>query len=123
MKCYWTEQEATLAASMDELLEFFADVKNIGHPTMVFLEHDNGRMLVIGLGSSESVLTFVESDGASFHSVGDTSRSGVLRFWCRDQLDEFMVQMAIPESLAIDAARSFFVSGVMPSNVIWEADW
>ncbi|XXS69730.1 RHS repeat-associated core domain-containing protein [Sorangium sp. So ce131] len=91
MKCYWTEHDPILVNSTEELLALIDDTKSIGRPTMMLLEHDNGRTLVIGLGSPESVLTFVETDGTSFHSVGDVSRSGVLRFWCRDQLDDFML--------------------------------
>jgi len=90
---------------------------------MLFLEHENGKTLVVGLGHGESVLSFVEHGGATFHSVGDLGRTGCLRFWCRDQLDEFMAEMAIPELVAVRAAFEFFRTGDRPVEITWEADW
>jgi len=123
MKAYWTEETQKTVTSVPELQAVIDEVKKLQEPTMLFLEHDDGRMLVLGLGYPESVLTFVEHDGRSFHSIGDTSRTGVLKFWCREQLDDFMAEMALPESIAVAAAELFVEQGSMPSNVTWEADW
>lgn len=98
-------------------------VKSVGEPTMVFLEHGNGRELVFGLGHPDSVLTFVDADGATYHSVGNTDREGYIEFRCRDQVDQFFAEMAIPESLAVDAAREFFARADRPAQVNWEPDW
>lgn len=123
MKAYWTEETQRAVTSVTELRAVIDDVKKLGEPTMLFLERDDGRTLVFGIGYPESVLTFIDHDGESFHSVGDTSRKGVLKFWCRDQLDDFIAEMAVSESSAIAAAESFLAQGAMPPNVKWEADW
>jgi hypothetical protein len=123
MKAYWTEEMQKAVNSVLELQAVIDDVKRLGEPTMLFLEHKDGRTLVLGLGNPESVLTFIDHDGRSFHSVGDASRRGMLTFWCRDQQDDFMAEMAVPEPLAIAAAESFIAEGTMPPNVTWEADW
>lgn len=65
----------------------------------------------------------MEKDGTSLHSVGDTSRTGYLKFCCRDTVDDFYAEMAIPEPEAIQAAIEFFETGGKPQRLIWEADW
>ena len=90
---------------------------------MLFLEQDSGSTLVLGLGAPESVLTFVHEDGSSYHSCGDAQRRDMLKFWCREQLDDFGAEMAIAESVAIAAAHEFYAKGTQPSNLEWEADW
>jgi hypothetical protein len=77
-------------------------VTNSGSKTNGVLEHAGRhtackrvRTLVVGLGHSESALSFLEHGGATFHNVGDLGRTGRLRFWCRDQLDEFMAEMVV----------------------------
>ena len=123
MKAYWTEGVERVLVSEQDVRNVINEVQRSGKPTMLFVEHDTGRMLALGLGGQESVLTFVDTDGTSFHSVGDISRSGVLKFWCRDQVDDFMAEMAVPESVAIDAALAFAATGTAPPNITWEPDW
>jgi hypothetical protein len=122
MKACWGSS-ATEIATRDELRAIAAAIRASGQPTMLFLEADNGKTLVVGLGHEESVLTFVEPDGGSFHSRGDTEREGFLSFLCRDQVDEFMAEMAVPEGDAVVAAEAFVETAERPPGVTWEADW
>ena len=122
MKARWGVGERTVV-SVDDLSAAMMAIENGGQPTMLFLEEPGGPTLVLGIGLSESVLTFVETDGASFHSRGDVSRKGRLQFWCRDQLDEFMEEMAVPLEVARRAASEFVRTKARPTAVLWEADW
>jgi hypothetical protein len=122
MKAYWRDVETSVATA-EELRLLVAKVQQLGEPTILFLEQDGKATLAIGLGGKESVLTYSEPDGRSFHSLGDPTRTERLRFWCRDQMDEFMAEMAIPEPDAVSAAFEFLLSGARPANVKWEADW
>ena len=90
---------------------------------MLFLESFTGSTLVIGVGAKDSILTFAEKDGTTFHSVGDLRRTGCLQFRCRDTLDDFQAEMAIPEKQAISAVLEFFETGARPQVVKWEPDW
>ena len=47
----------------------------------------------------------------------------IVVFLCRDQIDEFMAEAAIPESTALEAAEEFVATQKRPSSVKWEADW
>lgn len=51
------------------------------------------------------MLTFVEPDGTSFHSLGDTERKRFPHFLCRDQVDEFMMEMAVRGARCIRGRR------------------
>jgi hypothetical protein len=90
---------------------------------MIFLEADTGDVLVFGVGSEESVLTFVERDGLSFHSLGNRDRKGHLSFDCRDQVDDFMAEMAVPAATALSAAEHFVSTRQRPPQISWEPDW
>ena len=122
MKANWNIHESVLS-SRDDLYNVIDGIRNSKQPTMVFLEADNGRMLVFGVGSTESVLTFAEPDGSSYHSLGNPERKGHLLFLCRDQVDEFMAEMAVPEDDALRAAEEFFSTQERPEGIVWEADW
>ena len=87
MKARWGTSDAVIKSRHD-VDAVVSAVRTSGQPTMVFLEADNGRVLVFGVGYEESVLTFAERDGTSFHSLGDRDREGHLLFLCRDQVDE-----------------------------------
>lgn len=122
MKANWGANESSVY-SPNDLRLVVESVRSSGQPTMIFLEAEDGRILVFGVGREESVLTFVEDDGTSFHSLGDRERKGFLEFLCRDQVDEFMTEMAVPEHAAIAAAEQFLATNERPSRVTWEADW
>jgi hypothetical protein len=122
MQVYWRDKQQ-IVTSADDLRSVVETVRQLDEPTMLFLEGEERETLVVGLGHDESVLTFVQSDGKSFHSLGDPSRTGRLRFWCRDQIDEFMEEMAVPEKDAVNATFQFLASGGKPSIIRWEADW
>lgn len=44
-------------------------------------------------------------------------------FLCRDQIDEFMAEMAVPEGEAVAAAEVFVATAERPPGVTWESDW
>jgi hypothetical protein len=122
MKAQWgdTEAEVTTVEDLDSVVRAVEKTKQ---PTMVFLGAENGRVLVFGVGHNESVLTFFEPDGTSFHSLGDINRKGHFIFLCRDRVDEFMQEMAVPTADAITAAKQFLANGEQPAAVRWEGDW
>lgn len=118
----WDSNSLLIGSELD-LTNVVNTIKASGEPTMVFLEHANGRTLVVGIGHAESVLSYFEEDGTSFHSIGNIDRAGLIQFKCRDQVDDFLLEMAVPESSAIEAAREFLIKGNRPVSVQWEADW
>ncbi|WP_437998199.1 Imm1 family immunity protein [Sorangium sp. So ce185] len=122
MKASWGTSETTVE-SREDLYAMIETVRRSGQPTMVFLQAANGNVLVLGVGQDESVLTFAQPDGTSFHSLGNRERKGYLLFRCRDQVDEFMTEMAVPEDDAIVAAEQFLATGERPPAVQWEPDW
>jgi len=122
MNASWLNQSRSIA-TQQELSSLVEEVRALPFPTMLFLEHGSGQTLVVGLGCSLSVLTFIEPNGASFHSRGDTGETGFLLFDCRDERQEFYKEMAVSEKEAIKAAANFLITGVRPNNVIWETDW
>lgn len=124
MRGYWRHAEQRDVASLGDLHALLADVRALGVPTMIFLEDVTaGATFVFGVGRPETVLTFATRDGTSFHSLGDVTRTGVLRFWCNDQRDDFLAEMAIPEGQGIVAAEQLVSVRQRPTNVEWEADW
>ena len=122
MKASWGTSEAAIS-SREQLEAIVETIRASGQPTMVFLEAEDGTVLVFGVGHEESVLTFVESDGTSFHSLGNPEREGFLLFLCREEIEEFMTEMAVPERIALHAAEQFLTAPHRPSGVTWEPDW
>ena len=123
MNAYWTDPPAPRTiANRDQLGELLQEVGALGRPTMLYLERQDAGTLVVGLGARETVLTFIEPDGASYHSRGDITRTDVLRFWNAELFDEFLGEMAVPAALAVIAAHEFFASDGAPPSVRWEAD-
>ena len=123
MKAYWTEGTTREISSIGELDEVIRDVLELGEPTMLFLERDDGSTLVLGLGSAESVLTYADPAGSTFHSLGDIEHRGIVKFRCCGQLDDFLAEMAVPSRIAVEAAHEFCATGIRPLKVTWEADW
>lgn len=123
MNAYLDEHGYRNVVSFADVERVIAEVRLQARPTMIFLEQDGGSTLVFGIGSDDSVLTFADSEGVTFHSVGNVKRKGILRFWCRDQLDDFFAEMAVPEALAVAAAREFLSTGRRPTSIVWEPDW
>jgi hypothetical protein len=122
VKVYWEDGTRKISTEK-EFHSVLDEVRGEGQPTMVFLEHDNGCSLVVGIGASQSVMTFADEFERTYHSVGDKTRTGMLLFRCRGQLDEFFEEMAVPEKAAIAAAWDFVETGNRPPGIEWEADW
>jgi hypothetical protein len=123
MKAYWGKEEVDVTTSED-VAAIVSAVSQSQQPTIVFLHaKENGRTLAFGVGHAESVLTFVEPDGRTFHSLGDVNRKGHFVFLCRDRFQEFDLEQAIPTEDALSAANQFLANGEQPTSVRWEADW
>lgn len=122
MKVQWTTSSTVTVSSPSELASVIETVRRLGRPTMVHMEHD-GKALSLGVGGPESVLTWMDADLTSYHSVGDLSRKGRIQVWNCDQLDDFFAELAVPEQVGIDAAMAFVATGERPDNVRWEGDW
>lgn len=122
MKASWGGNDCAINSRTD-LTAVVDAVLTSAQPSMVFLEAPNGNVLVFGVGLDESVLTFVEPDGRSFHSIGKVDRRDLLVFLCRDQLEDFMGEMAVPTRDALAAAEQFVSNHQRPPAVRWEPDW
>jgi hypothetical protein len=121
MNAYWDDRREVIASDV-ELGATIAALRELGRPTILFLEDRQG-CLALGVGEVLSVLSFVRANGESQHSLGDPTRKGVVRFWCRGQLDDFLAETAVPEADALAAAYEFLRTGQRPSSVQWESDW
>lgn len=123
MKVFVDEDGEWNVSGAEALRDLLWELRAGSAPVMVFLERDDGRMMVLGVGRDESILTYVDEGGRTYHSVGDLQRGGTMVFMCRNQPDEFMSEMAVSESSAMAAAELFFLSGERPENITWEPDW
>jgi len=124
MKGYWIHRDQRALRSLDQLRALIQEVRALGSPTMIFLEEEaSGATFVFGVGHPDTVLTYALADGSSFHSMGDLGRTGYLKFWSNDALEEFFAEMAIPEADGIAAAEEFFTTRKLPTAVEWEPDW
>lgn len=122
MDANWGQERRTVRSDA-ELIAAISAVRALGKPTILFLEREGVGSLALGIGGGLSVMAFVRQGGESYHSIGDASRKGVVQFWCREQLDDFLAETAVREDLAISAAHEFLRTGQRPSTVSWEADW
>ena len=122
MQAQWTRSTKVPLATPQELEAVIETVRRIGRPTVVYLERD-GQTLAFGVGCTESVLTWMDRDQTTWHSVGDLARKGTIQLWSCDQLDDFFAELAVPEAVGLDAARSFAATGRRPDQVRWEGDW
>lgn len=122
MRARWGDRQESVSTGV-ELRALVARVRAAGRPEIVILETDAGRWFSFGVGHLETVLAFSEVSGASWHSAGDVAREDRLRFWSQGQLDDFLGEMAVPESLGLAAAEWFVEHGTRALEVRWEADW
>jgi hypothetical protein len=123
MKAYVRPGDERSVETVAELRAEIARIRALDQPTMLFLEHDNGDVLVVGLGAELSVLSLSRRDGSSFHSVGDLERIGFIQFSSQGVMEDFFAEMAVPEEDAVTAAVTFAETGQAPENITWEADW
>ncbi len=122
LKASWGKDAATIT-NVVQLRAIIHKIRQSGQPTMLFLEATTGVMLIVGLGAPESVLTLVEQDDLTYHSLGDINRRDCLQFLNGEVIDDFDADAAIPEQQAIEAALEFFDTGQRPQCIKWEGDW
>lgn len=122
MRAEWADESMAIS-SVSQVDQIIRDVRDSGVPTLVYIYSDNNEVLAFGIGHDESVLTFAEPSGRTFHSLGSRYREGLVQFMNVDTMDDFMLSMAVPEAVAAEAARSFVSSARRPHNVTWESDW
>lgn len=105
--------------------ELLLDLHARGRPVWVFLRRrDAPAVLAIGVGASESILNYTLLDGsAAFHSVGDMSRQGYIRFWMEGDLQDHYAWSAISVEQALKAAQEYCATEQRPDGIRWEEDW
>jgi len=128
MKMNWGIDETSTASSIGELDELIdrLDVRasSSGVPIMVEILHKNGRLLAVGLGREESVVSFFEREmRPSYTSTVDPERDGTITFEYAGEPSEFWLGMAIPIAAAREAIRQFARDGDRPTNILWDKDW
>lgn len=121
MKAEWSGGSAQLN-STTELDQVMGAIRELGRPTLLFLSATDGKTLVVGIGWEESVLGYMEKGRVSLHSLGDPERKGALSFEGLTEPSEYSLEMAIPEPVALEAAKEFLKTGARPAGVTWEAD-
>lgn len=123
IEAYWAEHVEPLRTE-DELKRLVERVRALRRPTLVSLEHENGRTLFFGVGHPAriSVLGYVAEDVRSFHSVAVPPNAGKTEFWDGEELSDFDLADAIPEAKALEAALEFVRTGDRPTGVRWEQD-
>jgi hypothetical protein len=91
-------------------------------PFIVEISSQQGDVLSIGLGRTESVACFIPYNRSepSFISVGERSKGAPVSFVFHDETSEFRRESVISKPLALNAALEFFESGGRPTNIKWE---
>ena len=91
-------------------------------PFMVALAREDGSTLSIGLGRTESVLSYVSAslDPPYFMSRGDVDQNGPARFVYSGEMTEFPPWSGVPAESAREALRVFFETGELSPEISWE---
>jgi len=91
-------------------------------PAMVeFYEPHSGKALSIGVGRTDTVVTFQESlDPPYYISLGHLRGDGITSFCYGNEETEYMNQNLVPFALGLDALISFVLNRQRPSNIEWE---
>lgn len=76
--------------------------------------------LLIGLGGSQSLLSWSGGDGADLISRGDGPEEPYVAYLFNGHESEFSGTGAIPMEQAREAVRAFFATGERPSAVVWQ---
>lgn len=108
---------------LERILDRLAEEAATTKPFIAELLTLEGGRLGIGLGKSESVLTFKESDDPPyFLSVGRPASDGDddVGFYFQGRWSEFPASSLVPSELARDATRHFASTGERPDVVQWE---
>jgi hypothetical protein len=117
------EIEVGTEADLDTLLDRLDEEAAASKPTIVRVEASNGATLGIGLGRSQSVLSFEASlDPPYFLSAAEeqAGEEPFLVFFYDGHWTEFPRRAAIPIQLAREAVREFARTARRPTVLEWE---
>lgn len=120
----WDEGAGAWVKSTEELDLLLNDLAEAGihKPLMVESISAKGDSLSIGVGSQESILSWIPAGGNPpyFASKGNPDAQGTVVFFYRGSWSEFPRWSAIPVATAREAMRQFLETGERPTNVNWE---
>jgi Immunity protein Imm1 len=120
----WERNEVVVGSvqELDALLDrITAEAEAADLPMLAVLGREDGSTLSIGLGSDESVLSYVSGswDPPYYVSRGDPSRTEPVEFVYSGELTEFPPWSAISIEEAREAMRHFFTTGELSPKIEW----
>jgi hypothetical protein len=109
---------------IDDALDEIEQHAEKTEPPIADLSNPEGDTLSIGLGRSQSMLSWISRslDPPYFASKGQgsTGEADYVVFYAGGQWSEFPSSNLISKESAREAVREFFVTGRLPTNVEWE---
>lgn len=117
------DKQVSSIAELKLLLDALQIYFQANDPTLVTITLGlEGDSLTIGLGRSDSILSFVRGDGNPPYlgSVGDSGDNDIVEFRFGDEWSEFSVRNAIPNRLARMAVEHFCRTGSLSKDVKWQ---
>jgi Immunity protein Imm1 len=119
----WEQNEVAVGSvqELDALLDRLTVEAEADLPFVVVLAREDGSTLSIGLGSAESVASYVSAswDPPYYISRGDEERTEPVRFIYSGEMTEFPPWSAIPTEQAREAMRHFFETGELSPRIDW----
>jgi Immunity protein Imm1 len=119
---HWAQSEVAVGSvqELDALLDRLTVEAENDRPFMVALAREDGSSLSIGLGSDESVASYVSGsyDPPYYVSRGDPDRAEPIVFHS-GEMTEFPPWSAIPLEDARQAMRHFFETGELSPGIDW----
>jgi hypothetical protein len=120
---HWAQSEVAIGSvqELDDLLDRLTVEAEHDRPFMVTLAREDGSTLSIGLGSDESVASYVAGswDPPYYISRGDPGRAEPIAFHYSGEVTEFAPWSAIPVAKAREAMRHFFTTGELSAALEW----
>jgi len=115
---HWSERgsaKISTAEELDRLLDQLTLEAQRTRPFIVYAVNNKEDCLAMGLGRTESVLSFIPKSGLedNLTSVGDINASGTIDFYAYGHLSEFGRSQCIPLEIARSAMRAFVLSGTL----------
>jgi hypothetical protein len=120
----WGEDDGAWVSSVQELDWLLDDLARTAadKPFVVELISHEGDSMSVGLGSEESVLSWVSADGNPpyYASRGNREAEGTVAFFYGGSWSEFPKWSAVPMAEARAVMRQFFQTGERPASIDWE---